>query len=108
MIGASIANLWFSKRFYDDFKALAIEVARKVTSAYSVIMSSGPFHPSFKTRKIKKNRDCRIRLMNVDDDYRMVVALEGHHAFFEMVGPLAVMSSIPSFRYQISFGLAKG
>lgn len=82
------ANLTFQylRGFYDDFAALPSQIASKVLSARDLVRSQGPYYPSLHTRRIERNPDAKFRFMNVDDQYRLVVALEGHVVLFMRVG----------------------
>ena len=75
-----------SYRFCEDFRGLDASVADKVLTALRMVAAQGAYHPSLHTRKIAGNPDGRFRFMNVDDQYRMVAALEGDTILFEMVG----------------------
>lgn len=86
MMGAPAQNLWFSRRFYEDYRSLHPRIAGKVGQATRMVRQHGPYYVSFHTRLVEGNPDSRFRFMNVDDQYRMVVVLEGKHVFFEMVG----------------------
>lgn len=86
MIGVPTQNLWFSRRFYDDYRRLHPRIADKVRTAARLVRQNGPYHPSLHTRKIQGNTDVRFRFMNLDDQYRMVAILEGRDILFEMVG----------------------
>jgi hypothetical protein len=77
MMGAPAQNLWFSRRFYDDYATLAPSIATKVRAATRFVREQGPYYPSLHTRVIEGNGDGRFRFMNVDDQYRMVAVLEG-------------------------------
>lgn len=82
------ANLTFQylRTFYDDFAALPAQIASKVLSARDLVRSQGPYYPSLHTRRIERNPDAKFRFMNVDDQYRLVVALEGNVVLFMRVG----------------------
>lgn len=82
------ANLTFQylRGFYDDFAALPSPIATKVLSARDLVRSQGPYYPSLHTRRVERNADAKFRFMNVDDQYRMVVALEGNVVLFMRVG----------------------
>jgi superfamily I DNA/RNA helicase len=82
------ANLTFQylRRFYDDFAALPSPIASKVTSARDLVRQHGAYYPSLHTRRVERNPDSKFKFMNVDDQYRMVVALEGHVVLFMRVG----------------------
>lgn len=86
MIGAPIQNLWFSRRFYEDYRDLPLEIAQKVRTATRFVREHGAYYPSLHTRTVQGNPDARFRFMNVDDRYRMVVALDGRDVLFEAVG----------------------
>lgn len=79
-------DLQFTYRFYDDYRRLNPYVAAKVSTAIGLVRANGAYHPSLHTRKIAGNPDGRFRFMNVDDQYRMVVVLEGRTVLFELVG----------------------
>ena len=82
------ANLTFQylRGFYDDFAALPSQIVSKVLSARDLVRSQGPYYPSLHTRRVERNPDAKFRFMNVDDQYRMVVALEGDVVLFMRVG----------------------
>lgn len=86
MMGAPAQSLWFSRRFYEDFRSLHPRIGEKVLQATRFVREHGPYYPSLHTRNVEGNPDSRFRFMNVDDQYRMVAMLEGRHVFFEMVG----------------------
>ena len=86
MMGAPAQNLWFSRTFYDNYRALPLHIAEKVRSASRFVREHGPYYPSLHTRNVEGNPDGRFRFMNVDDQYRMVALLEGRDVLFEMVG----------------------
>lgn len=86
VIGVGDQRLWFSSTFYQDYRRLNPKIAEKVSSTTGLIRTNGPRHPSLHTRKIAGHPDGRFHFMNVDDQYRMVVVLEGRDVFFEMVG----------------------
>ena len=83
--GASL-TFQYLRRFYDDFKSLPAPIASKVTTARDLVRQHGPYYPSLHTRRVERNSDPKFRFMNVDDQYRMVVALEGHVVLFMRVG----------------------
>ncbi len=83
--GASL-TFQYLRGFYDDFAALPAQIASKVLSARDLVRSQGPYYPSLHTRRIERNPDAKFRFMNVDDQYRLVVALEGRVVLFMRVG----------------------
>lgn len=83
--GANL-TLQYLRRFYDDFAALPAPIASKVTAIRDLVRSHGPYYPSLHTRRVERNPDPRFRFMNVDDQYRIVVALEGNVVLFMRVG----------------------
>jgi superfamily I DNA/RNA helicase len=76
-----------SRRFMDDVASLPEPIARKVDAVVRRLREHGAYYPGLETRKIAGNPDGRFRLMDVDDSYRIVAALDGGHAFLEKVGP---------------------
>jgi superfamily I DNA/RNA helicase len=83
--GANL-TLQYLRRFYEDFAALPDPIASKVTAVRDLIRLHGPYYPSLRTRRVERNPDPRFRFMNVDDQYRLVVALEGNVVLFMRVG----------------------
>lgn len=75
-----------SPRFFEDARRLADEEARKLESTVRILREQGPAYGSLKTRPIERNSDPRFRLMNVDDGYRIVAAVEGRLVFLLKVG----------------------
>ena len=51
-----------------------------------LIRAEGLYHPSLHTREIAGNPDARFRFANIDDQYRMVVVVEGDDVLFERAG----------------------
>lgn len=86
MIGVSGQTQWFSNGFYDDYRRLNGQTAEKVISTLALIRANGPRHASLHTKKVARNPDGRFHFMNVGEQYRMVVVLEGRDIFFLMVG----------------------
>lgn len=82
------ANLRFqyTRRFYEDFASLPGSIASKVTNARDLIRAQGIYYPSLHTRRVERNADGKFRFMNVDDQYRMVVAVDGPVVLFMRVG----------------------
>lgn len=85
-LGGGRARLWYSYRFYEDYRGLDSTIARKTSNTLDLVRQQGVYHASLHTRKVAGNPDGRVRLMNVDDQYRMVVALEGDDVLFLHVG----------------------
>lgn len=82
------ANLTFQylRRFYDDYASLPAPIVSKVNGARDLVHAHGVYYPSLHTRRIERNPDAKFRFMNVDDQYRMVVAVEGPVVLFMRVG----------------------
>ncbi len=86
MIGVEGQRLLGSSTFFEDYARLNSQTADKVISTLALIRANGSRYTSLHTRKIAGHPDGRFHFMNVDDQYRMVVVLEGRDVFFEMVG----------------------
>lgn len=84
--GGGRARLWYSYRFYEDYRDLDSMIARKTSNALDLVRTQGAYHASLHTRKVAGNPDGRMRLMNVDDQFRIVAALEGDDILFLHVG----------------------
>ena len=69
-----------------DARRLADAEARKLEATVRLLREQGPTYGSLKSRPIERNPDSRFRLMNVDDGYRIVAAVEGRHVFLLKVG----------------------
>ena len=76
----------YLRRFYDDYASLPAPIASKVNGARDLVRAHGAYYPSLHTRRIERNPDAKFRFMNVDDQYRMVVAIEGPVVLFMRVG----------------------
>lgn len=90
-IGSSVpvlgsVGLKATPRFLNDARRLADPEARKLAATIRLLREHGVTYGSLKTRPIERNHDPRIRLMNVDDGYRIVAAVEGQHVFLLKVG----------------------
>ena len=84
MLGTT--DLKATPRFLDDARRLAAPEARKLASTIRLLREHGVTYGSLKTRPIERNPDLRFRLMNVDDGYRIVAAVEGANVFLLKVG----------------------
>ena len=73
-------------RFFNDARRLADPEARKLQATIRLLREHGVGYGSLKTRPIERNPDPRFRLINVDDGYRIVAAVEGKHVFLLKVG----------------------
>ena len=69
-----------------DVTRLPNDIVRKADNVLADVRAFGPRHPPLHTRRIERNSDGRFHYMNVDDKYRVVVALDGDVVFFERVG----------------------
>ncbi len=74
------------RRFLDDFKQLDKVTAEKVEMRLDLLHEHGPRYPAFHTRRVKSHPDDRFHFMNVDDSFRMLVALEGSNVHLVKVG----------------------
>ncbi len=79
-------ELKMSRTFLDDARQLPVERAANLTGAIRLLQAHGVTYPSLKTRPIARNPDPRFRLMNVDDAYRIVAAVEDRHVLLLKVG----------------------
>ncbi len=84
--GGQPVELKASRAFLDDARRLPADRAASLEDAVRLLASHGTTYPSLKTRPIERNSDRRFRLMNVDDGYRIVAAVEGRHVFLLKVG----------------------
>lgn len=75
-----------NRRFLDDARRLPSPIQKKLDGAVREIREHGVRHSSLRTRKLEGNPDTRFRLMDVDDQYRIVAILEGVVVFLEKVG----------------------
>lgn len=75
-----------NRRFFADFARLSSEIAKKTDGVIRDLHAHGPRHEPFHMRKIEGNSDARFHYLNVDNKWRMVVALEGNVVFLEKVG----------------------
>ena len=75
-----------NRRFVKDFLDLPRPVADRVLEVIDLVSHNGPRYPSLHTRTIKKNPNRTFKLMDVDDKYRIVAAVEGVTVFLEKVG----------------------
>ncbi|MBI2776615.1 MAG: DEAD/DEAH box helicase [Chloroflexi bacterium] len=75
-----------SRRFLADAGRLPDAQGANLETTVRLIAEHGITYGSLKTRPIERNPDRRFRLMNVDDGYRIVAAVEGRHVFLLKVG----------------------
>lgn len=79
-------ELKVSRTFLDDARQLPADRAANLSGAIRLLQAHGVTYPSLKTRPIARNPDPRFRLMNVDDAYRIVAAVEDRHVLLLKVG----------------------
>src|SRR5688500_11827979 len=80
-----VVDLLFDRRFFEDYTNLSPELASKVDAKLDLMRREGPRHVSFHTRVVAGSRDARMHLLNLDDRYRMVGALEGDIVLLQRV-----------------------
>jgi hypothetical protein len=69
-----------------DAKQLPEAEGSQLEATVRLIAEHGITYPSLKTRPIDRNSDRRFRLMNINDGYRIVAAVEGRHVFLLKTG----------------------
>lgn len=80
------AALFATPRFLSGARRLPSQEAHKLEATLRFLREHGPAHGSLRTRPIARHPDRRFRLLNVDDGYRIVAAVEGRHVFLLKVG----------------------
>jgi superfamily I DNA/RNA helicase len=83
---AATARLLYSHRFVEDFGRLEAEVAKRTAARLRLIEEHGVRHSGLETRRVRAQRDAGYHLIDVDDDNRMVVYLQGDGVLCERVG----------------------
>lgn len=79
-------RIWMTKGFADDVRGLPPEVGPKIEKVLHGVRTEGVNHRPLRTRRIVGNPDSRFRLMDIDDKYRVVVAVEGAEPLFMKAG----------------------
>lgn len=85
-LGASGLVVKAHRRFLDDTKKLPPPIQQKVRDVVRILREHGAYYGRLETRRLVKNPNPAFRLMDVDDSYRIVAAIEGQYVFLEKVG----------------------
>jgi superfamily I DNA/RNA helicase len=82
----SKAEVLATPRFLADVRRLPDIQGRRLENTVRLIAEQGVTYGSLRTRSIEGNKDARVRLMDVDDGYRIVAAVEDRTVFLLKVG----------------------
>ena len=85
-VWAPHVELKASRRFLDDARRLPDAENANLAASVGLLATHGVTYPSLKTRPIERNPDRRFRLMNIDEGYRIVAAVEGRQIWLLKAG----------------------